>query len=237
MKNYISIIIPTYNERENIIDLINTIRTILNGDNIRFEIIIIDDNSPDKTAKMVNNEFGQDETVRLFIRKNERSLGTAILFGIKKAKGDIIVGMDADFNHPPEKIPELLSNLKQTDLVVASRFIKGGGMEDRVRYIFTYFFNLFLKYFLGFPTMDNMSGFYAIRKEKLWQLPINKIYQGYGEYHLRLVYLAKKYGLSIKEIPVFYPKRKHGQSKTNFFKIFFQYLFVAFDLKLRNDKI
>ncbi|MFA6532835.1 MAG: hypothetical protein WCT22_02440, partial [Patescibacteria group bacterium] len=113
----------------------------------------------------------------------------------------------------------------------------GGGMEDKVRYLFTYIFNLFLKRILGFPTMDNMSGFYAIKKEKLFQLSTSKIYQGYGEYHLRLVYLAKKYGLKIKEIPVFYPKRKYGHSKTNFLKMFFRYLFVAFDLKLRNGRI
>lgn len=233
----ISIIIPTYNERENIIDLINAIRTILNGDNICFEIIIIDDNSPDMTAKIVKDKFGQDEIVRLFVRNSGRSLGSAILFGIKKSKGNIIIGMDADFNHPPNKILELILNLKTVDLVIASRFIKGGGMEDKVRYVFTYIFNLFLKYILGFPTMDNMSGFYAIKKNKLTKLPMKKIYHGYGEYHLRLVYLAKKHGLRIKEIPVFYKKRKYGKSKSNLIEMFFQYLLTAFDLKLRGDKI
>jgi len=84
--------------------------------------------------------------------------------------------------------------------------------------------------------MDNMSGFYAIRKEKLFQLPINKIYTGYGEYHLRLVYLAKKQGFKIKQIPVYYPKRKHGKSKTNLIKMFFLYLLTAFSLKLSNEK-
>lgn len=232
----ISIIIPTYNERENIVNLIHEIQLILSKSNIKYEIVIVDDNSPDNTALEIKKKFNS-KNIRLFVRKNIRGLASAILLGIRKSRGDIIIGMDADFNHPPEKISELIRLLSQADLVVASRFIKNGGMEDKVRYVFTYIFNLFLKYLLGFPTMDNMSGFYAVKKEILLKLPINNIYQGYGEYHLRLVYLAKKYGLRIKEIPVFYPKRRHGKSKSNFFGMFFQYLFVAFELKLRNGKV
>lgn len=231
----ISIIIPTYNECENIILLVKKIERLFFQVNSKYEIIVVDDNSPDGTGQVIKNQ--SNNYVRLFVRKNERGLGSAILFGIKKAKGDIIIGMDADFNHPPETIPRLIDELKNYDLVMASRFIKGGGMEDRIRYLFTYIFNLFLKYLLGFPTMDNMSGFYAIKEAKLMELPINKIYYGYGEYHLRLVYLAKKYGLRIKEAPVFYRKRRHGKSKSNLLKMFFRYLFIAFDLKLRNGEI
>lgn len=232
----ISIIIPTYNERENIIRLIKKIKTVLLSLGFNYEIIIIDDNSLDQTALEIKKNFKNDKNIRLFVRENIRGLASAILFGIKKAQGEIIICMDADFNHPPEAIIRLINELENHDLIIASRFIKGGGMEDKFRYIFTYIFNLFLKYFLGFPTMDNMSGFYAIRKEKLFQLPINKIYTGYGEYHLRLVYLAKKQGFKIKEIPVYYPKRKHGKSKTNLIKMFFRYLLIAFGLKLSNEK-
>ena len=145
--------------------------------------------------------------------------------------------MDADFNHPPHAIKKLINELKHHDLVIASRFIKGGGMQDKARGVFTYIFNLFLKYIIGFPIIDNMSGFYVIKKDILFKLPIKQIYSGYGEYHLRLVYLAKKQSLKIKEIPVFYPKRKHGKSKSNLLKMFFRYLFVAFKLKLTDGKI
>ena len=231
----VSIIIPTYNERENIIGLINAIKTNLDRNNIRFEIIVVDDNSPDGTYIEALHQFQKHSNIRLFQRKKIRGLASAILFGINKAKGNIIVSMDADFNHPPETIIELINELNNNDLVVASRFIKGGGMEDKIRYIFTYIFNLFLKYILGFPTMDNMSGFYTIKKEKLNQLPINKIYTGYGEYHLRLVYLAKKQRLEIKEIPVFYPKRKYGQSKSNLFKGFSIYLWTAINLRINTN--
>lgn len=229
----ISIIIPTFNERDNIVDLIKTINTFLT--NYNYEIIVVDDNSFDGTSKVVKKFFRKDKRIKLFIRKNKRDLGTAILYGIKKSKGQIIVGMDADFNHPPKKIPELISALKNSDLAVASRFVYKGGMENKIRYFFTYIFNLFLKYFLGFPIMDNMSGFYAIKRDKLTLFPLKKIYYGYGEYHLRLVYFSKSFGLKIKEIPVYYQKRRYGKSKSNLLKMFFNYLYVAFHLKLNYE--
>lgn len=233
----ISIIIPTYNERKNIILLLKNIQAILSKNNNSFEVIIVDDNSSDGTGAAIKKEFQKKANIRLFVRKNERGLATALLSGINKTKGNIIVGLDADFNHPPQLIPKLVESLKNSDLVIASRFIKGGGMEEKTRYFFTYIFNFFLKNALGFPTMDNMSGFYSIKKVQLLKLPIEKIYQGYGEYHLRLVYLAKKFGLRIKETPVYYKKRGFGQSKSNLFKLFFKYLRVALFLKLKDGKI
>lgn len=225
----ISIIIPTFNERDNIVDLIKAINSFLT--NYNYEIIIVDDNSFDGTSKVVKKFFRKDRRIKLFIRKNKRDLGTAILYGINKSKGQVIIGMDADFNHPPKKIPELISALKDSDLVVASRFVYKGGMENKIRYFFTYIFNLFLKYFLGFPIMDNMSGFYAIKRDKLILFPLKKIYYGYGEYHLRLVYFSKSFGLGIKEIPVYYQRRRYGKSKSNLLKMFFKYLIIAIRLR------
>lgn len=231
--NKISVVIPTFNEKGNIVLLINQIQKTVALYSIPFEIIIVDDNSPDNTALEVRKKIKNNQLVKLFLRKNERGLASAILFGIKKAKGEIIIGMDADFNHPPQLIPKLINQIKNYDFVVASRFIKGGGMEDKLRYFFTLLFNFFLKYILGFPTMDNMSGFNAIKRKKLFSLPLEKIYQGYGEYHLRLLWYAKKHGLKIKEIPVYYPKRKFGESKSNLFKMFFSYFYTALKLKFK----
>lgn len=231
MKPYVSIIIPTYNEKDNIILLIDEIKKICRSHNLSFEIIIIDDNSPDGTFDKLRKIFPKDLSVRIFKRVNKRGLATAILFGIKKAKGTYIIGMDADFNHLPDKITDLVDRLKNCDLVIGSRFIKGGGMEEKMRYFITYLLNIFLKYFLGFPVMDNLSGFYAIKKIKLLKLPISLIYRGYGEYHLRLVYLADKAGLKIIEIPVFYKKRRFGKSKSNLLILFIKYLWVSLSLK------
>lgn len=231
MKNTISVIIPTYNEKMNIIPLVESIITTLSN-GYEYEVIVVDDDSPDKTADVVAKNFKSNSRIKVFKRKGERELATAILFGIKKSKGDIIVGMDADFNHPPDKIPELIEDLKYHDMVIASRFIHGGGMEDRVRYLLTGVFNLFLKYVLGFPTSDNMSGFYAIGKKRLSAFPLKMIYRGYGEYHLRLVYLARSLGLSIGEVPVYYKNRINGESKSNLLKMLFQYLRVSIGLAL-----
>jgi dolichol-phosphate mannosyltransferase len=172
----LSIIIPTFNEKENIILLVKKLKEVLINRN--YEVIIVDDNSSDGTYKKIVKEYGRDKKIVSILRKNERGLGSAILLGIKKSKYETIIGMDADFNHPPELISKMLKKIYECDLVIASRFIKGGGMKDKKRYFFTFLFNWFLKNLLGFPTMDNMSGFYAVKKEKLLELPLREIYKG-----------------------------------------------------------
>lgn len=229
--NKLSIIIPTYNEKNNLIKLIKEIEKKLKKS--AYEIIVIDDNSQDLTGKIAKKIFNKNKKIRIFIRKKERGLASAIFFGIKRSKEDVIIGMDADFNHPPKLIPKLIKNLKNNDLVIASRFIKGGGMEEKIRYFFTFLFNLFLKHILKFPIMDNFSGFYAIKKEKLKLLPLKTIYQGYGEYHLKLVWYAKEYNFRIKEIPVYYQKRQYGKSKSNLINIAIRYIFEAIKLKMK----
>lgn len=231
----ISIIIPTYNERQNICHLISSILAALHTAQIEVEIVVIDDESPDKTAEAVRQRFGSNKKIAVYVRKGERGLASAILYGIRKSRGDTIVGMDADFNHPPELIPDLVKTLNNVDLVVASRFVKGGGMEEWGRYLGTLLFNVFLKYILAFPTMDNMSGFYAIRKDSLIKLGVDAIYTGYGDYHLRLVWFAKRRGYTISEIPVFYKKRTYGTSKSHLFFLFFSYVHSALKLRLKKD--
>jgi dolichol-phosphate mannosyltransferase len=229
-KRNLSIIIPTYNEKENVVLLISSLKEILKTWD--FEIVIVDDNSPDGTHKEIIRKFGTDKRIKAILQKNKKGLASAILHGIKASKNEIILGMDGDFNHPPAIIPQMINELQANDFVVASRFIKGGGMEDKKRYIATYIFNKFLKHALGFPTKDNKSGFYVIKRRHLLNFPLDKVYKGYGEYHLRLVFLAKKNGLKIKEVPVFYNKRAYGDSKSNLPKMFFLYLKEAFKLRL-----
>lgn len=231
----VSIILPTYNESKGILALIKNLKQVFRPlkNNYDPEIIIVDDDSPDLTGKIVAETYKKDSSVKVFIRKKVRSLGTAIGYGIRKAKGEVIVGMDADGNHPPEKIPLMLERLKINDLVVGSRFVKDGGMENRFRNLGSLVFNFGLK-ILGFPIWDNTSGFYAISRKKLVSLNLGKIYYGYGDYHLRLVYLAKKNNYSIKEIPVFYKKRLEGESKSRLLRMFFDYFLEALRLLLKS---
>lgn len=226
----ISIVIPTFNERKNIIPLVKRVLTIFNTYRYSFEIIVVDDNSPDQTGLIARREFCDAPSVKVFIRKGKRELGSAIGFGIKKAKGEIIVGIDGDGSHPAEKIPALLAKLKPKTLVVASRFIKDGGMGDRMRFITSYLFNLFLKHIFRFPILDNTSGFYAIYKADLDKLSMKKIYRGYGDYHLRLVYAAKRKSFNLVEVPFYMSKRRFGKSKSRLFSMFINYTLEAFRL-------
>jgi dolichol-phosphate mannosyltransferase len=221
----ISVIVPTYNESAGILAFLRRLKKVLNRlkKNYSSEIIIVDDNSPDETTKIIKEKYRNDNSVKVLIRKGGRNLGRAIGLGIQKAKGEIIVGMDGDGNHPPEKIPFLIKEMKNYDLIQASRFIKGGGIEkttDCFRHLASLSLNSFFK-ILGFPIWDSTCGFYAVRKKKLKILNLKKIYYGYGEYHLRLVYYAQKNQFLIKEIPFIYKKRIAGMSKSNLVKMFF----------------
>lgn len=228
----VSIVIPTYNEKENILKLVPEIQKIFKRlANYQPEVVIVDDDSPDRTGHELKKKF-KSHSVRVFIRKKEKGLASAIKLGIEKSRGEIIIGMDADFNHDPKIIPDLLKKLKIAKIVVASRFIKQGGMDDKFRYFGTKIFNLILRLFLGFPSTDNASGFYTIRKRNLVTLGLEKIYYGYGEYHLRLVYLAKQAGFKISEVPVYYKARLYGQSKSRLLEMAKDYLKEAILLRL-----
>lgn len=227
----VSIVIPTLNEKANILLLIKKIFQVCKKSGLNAEIIIADDKSADGTADAVMKTYKNNKLVHVTLGSGKRSLAKAIYRGIKKSNGKIIVGMDADFNHPPELIPQLVTSLNHSDIVIASRFIKRGGMPNKCRYYCTYVFNLFLKYVLDFPTHDNMSGFYAIRQKDLATLPLSFIFQGYGDYHLRLVYIAKKMNMKIVEIPVQYGRRKYGVSKSNLLEMVIVYIAEAVKLR------
>jgi len=230
-KKLISIVIPTYNEKENIPRLLQVLSEQLTKYN--FEIIVIDDYSQDGTVELLKKITNKNEKIKFFLNPPPRGLAKSILLGWKKSKGDIIVGMDADFNHDPKIISMLIESINTQDMVVASRFIKGGGMQNKMRYYLTYLFNFLLRTAFNFPLTDNVSGYYVIKKNVTKRLPLQEIFQGYGEYHLRLVYLAKKNNFKMIELPVFYQSRKYGESKSNLMKMFYTYLKVSWELRYK----
>lgn len=199
----------------------------------RVEIVVVDDNSPDGTASALRALYGA--RIRVIVRRHKRGLGTAIGEGVNAAKGDIILGMDADGNHDPRVIPRILDALSDSDMAVGSRFVQGGGMADTLRYVGSLVFNACLHFVFGFPIMDNTSGMYAIEKKKLHALGMHAIYYGYGDYHLRLVWRAKAQGFRIAEVPVFYQHRKHGQSKSRLPIMLITYTHAALRLRLGID--
>ncbi len=227
----VAVILPTYNEKGNINRLISKISEKLSENKIGFDITVIDDDSEDGTAEEVKKS-NNNNTVNLIVRKNEKGLASAIKTGIKNSFGDVLIFMDTDFNHNPKDIPRLLEHCDQYDIVNGSRFIKGGGMEGaKLRWVASLFFNKFCSLFLGLKTKDNQSGFIAIKKSTLDKFNYDEIFSGYGDYAIRLFYLAKKKNLKIKEIPVIYSKRTSGESKTRFVKHTIQYLKTILNLK------
>jgi dolichol-phosphate mannosyltransferase len=149
----LSVILPTYNEKDSITLLINEILLILQKEGFDHEVVIVDDNSPDGTFQEIINTFATNTKVVPFLRKHERGLATAILFGIRNACGEKILVMDTDFNHPPALIPLLFTITDYVDIAIGSRYVIGGGMEtSRFRFLGSKLFNKFIHYFLGVQT-------------------------------------------------------------------------------------
>ncbi len=215
-KPQISIIIPTYNESQNILNVLKSIGDII-PKNIFTQAIVVDDNSPDGTGKIVEDYLKSVKkiagyTVDIIHRTAKNGLSSAILSGIQRATGETIVVMDSDLSHPPQIIPKMIETLKQyqCDMVIASRYITGGQINgwNNKRKFLSKIATLIAKKGLGVKTNDPMSGFFAFRKTILKGLNFDAI-----GYKILLEILVKKKGLSVKEIPYTFQNRKLGSSK------------------------
>jgi dolichol-phosphate mannosyltransferase len=203
-----TIILPTYNEKENINEMIDKI--LANVDNV--EIIVSDDNSPDKTWEIVKDR--NLDNVRVIRRFKNKGVAPAIYDAIKIAKGDNIIWMDADLSMPPEMIPKMINALKKNDIAVGSRYIKGGKDKRSLVRIFTSrAVNLFANIVLNFKVLDYDSGFVAVKKIVFNKIRFNP--KGHGEYCIEFLYKAGKKGYKIKEIPFKFTERTKGKSKSN----------------------
>ena len=212
----LSIILPTYNESQNIVSIIELIReNIPKG--IHTETIVVDDNSPDGTGKIVDEYVSNikkiaENTINVIHRKTKNGLSSAILNGIQNAKGETIVVMDSDFSHPPQIIPKMIEVFKQyhCDLVVASRYMTGGNIQGwpTKRRLMSKIATLIAKKGLGVKTKDPMSGFFAFKKNVINGLNFDAL-----GYKILLEILVKTKGINIKEIPYTFENRKLGSSK------------------------
>ena len=212
----LSIILPTYNERKNIILLIKKIVKQLKDKPLSYEILVVDDDSPDKTWEIVNQYALKSLKtpispicIEVLRRLTDHGLAASILEGIQNAKGQNILVMDSDFNHDPKMIWQMYRLLEFYDFIVGSRFVSNGGMEDRNREKASFIFNLFIRILLGTHIQDNLSGFFVMKKEKLLPFANKEIFIGYGEYFIRLLYRARHANYKILEVPVFYKLRPH----------------------------
>lgn len=212
----VSIILPTYNESQNIVNILKLI-----GENIpkgiHAETIVVDDNSPDGTGKIVDDYISNikkiaENTIDVIHRKTKNGLSSAILNGIQNAKGETILVMDSDFSHPPQIIPKMIEAFKQyqCDLVVASRYITGGNIQGWTikRKLMSKIATFIAKKGLHVKTKDPMSGFFAFKKNIIKELNFDTL-----GYKFLLEILVKTKGINIKEIPYTFENRKLGSSK------------------------
>jgi dolichol-phosphate mannosyltransferase len=209
---HVSVVLPTYDERDNIGPLIESLLEHLAGTSV--EIIVVDDDSPDGTWQVVGQMAETDHRVHLLHRTEERGLTSAIAAGIDQARGDMVVWMDCDFSMPPEIVPLLVAAVDDGyDLAAGSRFVAGGrdiGHSWTGR-AFSRTINVAASLLLGWQVRDYTSGFIAARREIFDQI---KLQGDYGEYCIDLLYSAHRLGYRIKEVPYDCVPRYAGESKT-----------------------
>lgn len=217
----ISVILPTYNESGNIVGLIEEIHAALSA--FPHEIIVVDDDSPDGTSRLVRDviDSGRIPGLRLETRMTDRGLTKSIWRGIALARGDVIVWMDCDFSMPPEIVPVLLSKITEGyDIAVGSRFVTGGSAkqgtlaaanESALATILSRVLNMMLRLVLSSKFRDYTSGFIAIRRQVFTQI---RLRGDYGEYFMDLIVRAMLLGYTFIELPYINALRRSGESKT-----------------------
>lgn len=227
----VSIILPTYNEENNAVKIVEALRHQMVSVAKGYEIIVMDDQSQDQTVQEIEERFISDPKIKVIVRKGPRGLAESIYEGIRLSKGEYILVMDSDFNHDPEVTGKMVKFAEHFDVVSGSRFTTGGGMQNRLRWFCSLIFNLWIRLLLVLPTQDNLAGFFCIRKKKLNELHPDWIFKNYGDYFFRLLYLAHQKKYSILEIPVWYKDREYGVSKTPFIKTLIRYTIESFKLR------
>lgn len=215
----ISIILPTLNERENIVPLIRAIRRELA--NIPHEVLVVDDQSPDGTAQAVMDL--KDPAVRVLVRTEDHGYAKSLLHGIENSKGDLLILMDSDFNHDPGCLPYMVKKLAEYDCVSGSRFLKGGSMTPAWRGIFSRAFNRFIRQMTGGKMTDHLFGFFGLRREALARCPSGDIFFGFGDYGMRLLFYLQKDRARIHEFPSLCGERPAGRGNRHFLKTFCRY--------------
>jgi dolichol-phosphate mannosyltransferase len=208
-----SIIIPTYNESQNILRLIRSLEDCLPPD-IPSEILVVDDNSPDGTGKIVERYVRDSNSIiRVIHRQDKRGLVSAILDGIANSKGQYLIVMDADFSHPPETVRDIVRELNRDPecIVVASRYVEGGSIKGwpfKRRLISSGAVKIARHGLKVYNVKDPMSGFFAVPRRLMQNIRINS-----SGYKILLEILVKTRGTRVKEIPYTFVDRKSGKSK------------------------
>ena len=213
------IVLPTYNERENLRDALGRIREVADGDDVRLHTLIVDDNSPDGTGELADELAREVPDVSVLHRSGKAGLGKAYVAGFRKALdmgAERIFEMDADLSHDASYLPHFLRLIDQgADLVLGSRYVKGGGVENWTlpRKIISRGGCLYAQTILGLPLHDLTGGYKCFRRRVLETIDLDAIdTKGYG-FQIEMTYRTYKLGFNVAELPIIFVDRKVGESK------------------------
>jgi dolichol-phosphate mannosyltransferase len=216
----LTIVIPTYNEAENLPKLIEALFSLpLEG----LKILVVDDDSPDGTGQTAKN-LSKDYANKLSVigRAGKLGLGTAYITGFKRAleQGAEAVGqMDADFSHPPGKVEELMRVLETCDLALGSRYVPGGSLDEDWpvwRKNLSNFGNFYARTILRLPVRDTTGGFRIWRRKTLLGMPLARVRSNGYAFQIEMLYLAHRLGYTYREVPFYFSEREEGNSKMSF---------------------
>jgi len=228
------VIIPTYNEIENIERIIREINEIDNS----IHVLVVDDNSPDGTAAKVKKLQSEFNNLNIIEREGKLGLGTAYVAGFKfalKNGFDFIFEMDADYSHDPKEIPNFLNAVEDADLVIGSRYIKGVNVVNwpLSRLLLSYFANKYTQLITGLPICDSTGGYKCFRRKVLESLNLDNVRSGGYSFQIEMNFKAWKNGFKLKEIPIIFIDRAVGKSKMSK-QIIREAVWMVWRLKLKS---
>lgn len=216
----LTIIIPTYNEAENLPKLVASLFALSLD---QLTVLVVDDNSTDGTGEIADGLAAEYKgRFSVIHRSGKLGLGTAYIEGFERAlaeKADAIGQMDADFSHPVEKIPVMLEALNSCDSVIGSRYVTGGNVDQDWplwRKRLSAFGNFYARTILGLPVRDATGGFRLWRRETLLQMPLDMVRSNGYAFQVEITYIAHRLGFKFKEIPIYFADRRWGISKMSF---------------------
>jgi dolichol-phosphate mannosyltransferase len=212
------LILPTYNEAENIGRLVSAVLPQLEAAGVEPHVLIVDDGSPDGTGEVAEGLAREHEAVEVLHREHKEGLGSAYLAGFAVALsrgGDLVLEMDADFSHDPVDLPRLIAAAEAADLVLGSRYVPGGGIEDwgLLRRMLSRGGSWYARVLLGLPVRDLTGGFKCFRREALEAIDLSGVHaNGYG-FQIELTYRVIGAGCTVTEVPIVFRERQVGRSK------------------------
>ena len=212
------VVLPTYNEAENLPLMVDALFALPVGN---LSILVVDDNSPDGTGQIADDLAQQHSgQIRVLHRTAKEGLGAAYIAGFKealKSDADYIIQMDCDFSHQPKYIPAMIESAARVDLVIGSRYVRGGGVDESwsfYRKLLSMFANrVYVRTLLGIPVNDATGGFKLWRRQTLIGLDLDRVRSNGYVFQVEMTYIACRLGFTVTEVPIYFPDRERGHSK------------------------